>query len=62
MPNVLPASDRCSYVISDPETQGVYDVRSKRPKSQAELDQLIASVIADEGRVRSGVTRIILVD
>jgi hypothetical protein len=55
VPGVYQAAHR--YVIYDPETKGIYQLVVAAPKTQADVNAIVASVIEDEGRVAAGVTR-----
>jgi hypothetical protein len=49
------------YRVIDSETQGLYVIVSSTPKTRKEIDQIIAAVIKDEGRVSARKVRTILI-
>ena len=53
--------ERHRYVVVDPETRGYYKVVSRAPRTEQEINELVAGVIRDEGRVKAGVTRTIFI-
>ena len=52
---------RHRYPVTDSETQGLYVVVSNSPKNRAEIEQIVASVIRDQGRVRTHKVRMIII-
>ncbi len=52
--------NRYRYPVTDSETAGIYIVVSESPKTREELQDIVASVIQDEGRVGPQKVRLIL--
>jgi hypothetical protein len=52
---------RFHYIFTDPETSGRYKVVSATALTPEQIEEIVASVIADEGRVKAGTARTIWV-
>jgi hypothetical protein len=59
--NPRPKAPRNRYRVIDPETAGVYLVVTAQPQSDGDVQDIVAGVIRDEGRVARGLTRLILI-
>lgn len=61
VPNQSPGAEPNRYRVIDPETAGVYIVVTARQQNDEEVQDIVARVIREEGRVARSRTRLILI-